>query len=119
MTQLTIGIDLNGTVYGHPDFFRAFIEAMHAAGHRLVCISVHGKGQWEPNDKPQLRSLGIDPDKIDVSLMPERFQDYAAKLTVINQCDFCFDDHPEMFQHLTKVPIFKAPIEGSKEVIPG
>jgi hypothetical protein len=115
MKQLTIGLDLDHTVYGFPEFFKPFIEAMTAAGHKIVCTSNHLRKNW-PKHCEKLRALGINPDLIDPSLLygkdrlPSR-DGPSHKGRMADRCDFVFDDHADVFQQLTKTPVFKAPKE--------
>jgi hypothetical protein len=109
--RLRIGLDLDDTVYGHPGFFRALVDAMHAAGHKLICISAHGPAQWEPVDVPRLRALGIDASKIDPSGMTDWIGGYDRKADAIERlCDFAFDDNAEQLKPLTSKPIFTSPV---------
>lgn len=111
---MKIGLDLDHTVYGFPEFFRAFIPAMAAAGHTFYCTSNHKRSSWEPRHVPNLRKLGIDPDLIDPSLMHETQQFLKGggpqnKARMADCCDVVFDDHARHFQNLTKTPIFETP----------
>jgi hypothetical protein len=38
---MRIGLDLDGTVYQYPEFFRDLIESFHAMGHEFFCTSSH------------------------------------------------------------------------------
>lgn len=113
---MRIGLDLDHTVYGFPEFFREFIPAMVARGHEIVCSSNHTIEQWHREDIERLTALGIDPGLFDTSLMPrqpvtgttkEKRQNHKAPLA--DQLDIVFDDHADIFQPLTKTPVFKCP----------
>jgi len=89
---MRIGLDLDGTVYAHPQFFAAMVSAMAAAGHQFFCISSHGRHEWD-EDRKRLRELGIDPDLISPDMMyPARHGDIAKKSAQANQLDAIFDD---------------------------
>lgn len=111
---MKIGVDLDHTIYGFPEFFAAFIPAMTAAGHKFYCTSNHRRSQW-PQDCERLRILGIDPDLIDPSLMVENPDGAKEKGRMSDQLDYTFDDHADHFQALTQTPIFKCPAEKAME----
>lgn len=89
---MKIGLDLDGTVYAHPQFFAAMISAMAAAGHEFYCISSHGRHEWE-SDCERLLSLGIDPSLISPDMMYEkRHGDVQKKSAQADGLDAIFDD---------------------------
>lgn len=89
---MKIGLDLDGTVYAHPQFFAALVSAMSAAGHEFFCISSHGRHEWE-KDCERLRSLGVDPSLISPDMMyPQRHGDVSKKSAQADQLDVIFDD---------------------------
>lgn len=113
---MRIGLDLDHTVYGFPEFFREFIPAMVACEHRFYCISNHTQKQWHKRDRGRLVELGINPDLIDPSLMPiqpvtgpslEARQ--ARKAAAISKLDIAFDDYAEFIQPHTRTPVFRTP----------
>lgn len=113
---MKIGLDLDHTIYGFPEFFKEFIPAMAARGHVFYCTSNHTQEQWNREDVSRLREIGIDPDMIDTSLMPisdpsgddlTRRTKHKSEISV--SCDVIFDDHADLIQPLTKTPIFKVP----------
>lgn len=108
---MKIGLDLDGTLYQHPEFFAAMIEAMYAEDHDFYCISGHGRDEWE-KDCERLKEMGIDADKISPELMnPVRHESMKIKGAAMDQCDFCFDDDSRM-QKYTKTPVFWSPVNG-------
>lgn len=114
---MKIGVDLDHTVYGFPEFFRAFIPAMVAAGHEVYCTSNHLRSVWHDEDCPRLKRLGINTDLISPSLLsgdprpgkPNVSADRNHKAWMADQCDYVFDDLGEKLQRLTKTPVFGVP----------
>lgn len=114
---MKIGLDLDGTVYSHPQFFAAMIVAMHAQGHEFFCISSHGRWEWdatdrEPecvtgtNDVKRLSAVGIPAHLIDPRLMHvERHGHLSIKGQAADNCDFVFDDDVRLQQY-TRTPVF-------------
>lgn len=103
--SLKIGLDLDGTVYAYPDFFRDLIDSFYMAGHRFFCTSSHARSEW-PEDCERLRKLGIDPDKISPDLMyAERHGHIHLKAKQADRLDLVFDDDSRI-QSLTSTPIF-------------
>lgn len=89
---MRIGLDLDGTVYAHPEFFSAMISAMSTAGHEFFCISSHARSEWD-DDCKRLQSLGIDPSLISPVLMYEkRHGDVSKKAAQADGLDAIFDD---------------------------
>lgn len=111
---MKIGVDLDQTVYGFPEFFGPFITIMSASGHKFYCTSNHNKSQWI-DDERRLRKLGINPDLIDPSLMFENPEGAKEKAWMSDQVDITFDDHADHFQQLTTTPVFRCPGEKAKE----
>lgn len=116
---MKIGVDLDHTVYGFPWFFAQFISAMNEAGHSIYCTSNHLRREW-PNDEIRLMNIGIDPVIISPELMCDdreylRKNGAKNKARMADALDLVFDDHADHFQKLTDTPIFKVPIEKSKE----
>lgn len=102
---MKIGLDLDGTVYQYPEFFRDLIETFHALGHQFYCTSSHARSEW-PQDCERLRALGIDPDKISPDMMfPERHGDIGLKAKQADSLDLVFDDDSRI-QTLTGTPVF-------------
>ena len=105
---MKIGLDLDGTVYGYPEFFKEFIPAMVARGHQFFCTSAHGLDVW-PQDCERLRALGIDPDMISPSLMfPLSHTELSKKGWQASQLDLIFEDDPRV-QKFTRTPVFALP----------
>jgi len=112
---MKIGLDLDGTVYAHPEFFAAMISAMSAAGHQFYCISSHARHEWEEDCK-RLQSLGIDPSLISPEMMyPERHGHVHKKGLQANQLDAIFDDDFRVQLH-TKTIQF-APLKGGNSFV--
>lgn len=89
---MRIGLDLDGTVYAHPEFFREMIHAMSAAGHLFFCISSHARNEW-PDDRERLNAIGINADLISPEMMYDvRHGDVSKKSRQANQLDVIFDD---------------------------
>lgn len=109
---MKIGVDLDATVYGFPEFFRAFIPAMVAAGHEIYCTSAHAREDW-PLDRDRLRALGIDPDMINPGHMQPRNVRRCPRMKarMANHLDIVFDDDAEAIQRYTRTPIFKPPAD--------
>lgn len=102
---MKIGLDLDGTVYEYPEFFRDLIETFHALGHRFFCTSSHARSEW-PEDCERLKKHGIDPDKISPDLMyHHRHGHIHLKAKQADQLDIVFDDDVRI-QSLTKTPVF-------------
>ena len=105
---MKIGFDMENTVLGFPEIFKAICEAMHGAGHTLYCIANHHKDDW-PQISTQLEALQINPAMFDTSLM--RTEDittpYLNKARMVEQCDFSFDDW--QLNGLTTKPVFIVP----------
>lgn len=113
---MKIGLDLDHTIYGFPEFFAAFIPAMVAAGHEIYCTSNHTREQWEKRDRRILKRLGIDPDLIDPRYLPDNpvvgpslKARQERKADVADNMDIVFDDHADKFQWETRTPIFRPP----------
>lgn len=102
---MKIGLDLDGTVYQYPDFFRDLIESFHAMGHQFFCTSSHARSEW-PEDCQRLQAIGIDPDKIIPDMMyPERHGHVHLKGKQADQLDLVFDDDARV-QGFTRTPVF-------------
>ena len=118
---MKIGIDLDHTVYGFPDFFREFIPAMVVRGHKFYCTSNHTQSEW-PRDREILRGLGIDPDMIDPCYLPTRpvagktVEDrQARKAPSADLLDIVFDDHADFINPHCKTPVVKMPGKKSQD----
>jgi hypothetical protein len=110
---MKIGLDLDGTVYGYPEFFKEFIPAMVARGHQFFCTSAHGRDVWDL-DCERLRAIGIDPDMISPDIMfPTSHTDLAKKGGQAEQMDVVFEDDPRV-QRFTKTPVFAMPEVGKR-----
>lgn len=112
---MKIGVDLDHTVYGFPEFFREFIPAMAARGHQFFCTSGHTRDRWE-RDRELLAEIGIDADLINPCHMPEtpaRGETIELrqrqKASVAGLMDLVFDDHADFIQPHTTTPIFRCP----------
>ena len=102
---MKIGLDLDGTLYAHPKFFSAMIDAMSEKGHTFHCISSHSKQQFRDHDYQKLKDLGINSDLIDPSLMYHmQHGDLNIKGQAASQCDIVFDDDVRLAQY-TKTPV--------------
>lgn len=110
---MKIGLDLDGTVYGYPEFFREFIPAMVARGHQFFVTSAHGRDVWD-KDCEMLRALGIDPDMISPSMMYQTSHtDLEKKGQQAKQLDVVFEDDPRV-QRFTNTPVFAMPEVGKR-----
>lgn len=110
---MKIGLDLDGTVYGYPDFFKEFIPAMVARGHEFFVTSAHGRDTWD-KDCERLRALGIDPNMISPEIMnPVSHTDLRIKGAQANLMDYVFEDDPRV-QRFTDTPIFAMPEVGKR-----
>ncbi len=107
---MKIGVDLDHTVLGFPEFFRAMIPVMVAAGHTFHCTSGRAYEDWALY-RVRLRAVGIDPDMIDHSLLLPRKEKRTrrTKPNMADQLDLVFDDDADAFQARTQTPIFKTP----------
>ena len=102
---MKIGLDLDGTVYQYPEFFRELINAFAALGHEFFCTSSHARHEW-PSDCERLAALGIDATKISPALMnPTRHGDIRLKARQADLLDLVFDDDARI-QALTGTPVF-------------
>jgi len=102
---MKIGLDLDGTIYAYPEFFAELMKAMAARGHRFYCTSSHGRSQWELEDVPRLRALGIDASLLSPELLyPLQHGDIRLKGMAADWCDIVFDDDANLAQH-TKTPV--------------
>lgn len=115
---MRIGIDLDQCVFGFPAFFAAMINAMLNAGHTFLVTSNHFMDKRE-EDKQKLQEIGIDPEKLDWSLMPdvapvEGFDGPQHKRWMADQCDYIFDDFARLNQ-LTMRPVFVVPAGKAKD----
>lgn len=115
---MKFGLDLDHTVYGFPELFRELILALRARGHSFVCTSNHTKAQWEKRDKKRLRDLGIDPDWIDASRLPESTVTgpslearQSQKAPLADDLDYVFDNHADIINRHCKTPVLKLPQE--------
>ena len=107
---MRIGIDLERCLYGFPEFFTAFIDAMHAQGHTLLITGNHFPDKRD-EDMQAIADCGVDPAKLDFSLMPENrdnFDGPSHKAHMANQCDIVFDDFAKLNQ-MTGTPVFVVP----------
>ena len=110
---MKIGLDLDGTVYGFPEFFKEFIPAMVARGHQFFCTSAHGRDVWHL-DCERLREMGIDPDMISPDVMhPTSHTHLHIKGQQADMMDFVFEDDPRV-QRSTNTPVFALPGKGSR-----
>ena len=119
---MKIGLDLDHTVYGFPEFFKEFIPAMISRGHEIYCSSNHTQEKWKNIDQKKLQKLGIDPNTINYSLMPmkpvigtNKEHRYKHKAIIANLLDVVFDDHANIIQEHTQTPIFGCPGRLSKD----
>lgn len=115
---MKIGIDLDHCVYGFPEFFAEFIPAMSDRGHEFYCTSNHLRSEW-PLDVKRLRAFNIDADLINPELMAtenEQVMDGPGnKARMSHFVDINFDDAADLFQDKTNTPVFKTPVEKSRE----
>jgi glycosyltransferase involved in cell wall biosynthesis len=117
MKKLKIGIDLDGTLYSHPEFFGAMLTAMVADGHEFYCISSHSRLEWY-KDERKLRLLGINPELIKSDMMyDERHGHIHLKAKQADTLDFIFDDDFRV-QALTNTPQF-CPLKGGNAKVSG
>lgn len=58
---MKISIDLDGTLYDHPEFFCEFVRLFQAAGHQVGILTGH-KAEHEQHDRDKLTVLNIHPD---------------------------------------------------------
>lgn len=106
---MKIGIDLDDTLYKYPEFFKMLMQGTA----EFYCTSGHTIQQFEAEDRQRLTELGFDVDKLDLSLLADgdhgglSGKEWKAKIA--SQLDFVFDNHADVFQPLTKTPIFKVP----------
>ena len=116
---MKIGLDLDGTLYGFPEFFKAMIESMVKDGHKFYCASNWKRSKWEWHKK-KIAHLGINPDLISPELLDSkqhflRKDGPKNKARMADQLDVVFDDHADHIQHLTKTPIMKCPGKKAKK----
>ncbi len=103
---MKIGLDLDGTVYTHPEFFKELVHSMSAQGHEFYCISSHSKTQWFELDVPRLKNLGFNTDLINPELMHHvQHGDIFLKGQMCNNMDYVFDDDLNLL-HTTKAQVF-------------
>lgn len=109
---MKIGLDLDQTIYGFPEFFKVFIDAMHNAGHELFITSNHIRPRWENEDCPKLVRLGIDTTKLNPELMQTGPEDEGVKhkVKMSQYVDYMFDDM-QNFNSLTNTVIFQCPFQ--------
>ena len=116
---MKIGLDLDGTLYGFPEFFKAMIDSMTKDGHEFFCTSNWKRSKWEWHKK-KIAHLGINPDLISPELLDSkqhflRKDGPKNKARMADQLDIVFDDHADHIQHLTKTPIMKCPGKKAKK----
>lgn len=102
---MKIGLDLDGTVYAYPDFFRDLINSFSVLGHQFFCTSGHPRSEW-PADCERLLALGINSDLISPDMMySERNTHVHLKAKQADQLDLVFDDDGRI-QTMTSTPVF-------------
>lgn len=100
---MKIGLDLDGTVYSYPEFFKRLIEGCR--GIQFYCISSHGRNEWS-DDMTRLNEMGIPAYEISPLLMHhERHGDLSIKGKAADKCDIVFDDDIRLKDY-TKTPVF-------------
>ena len=103
---MRIGLDLDGTLYSHPEFFAELIAALSSRGHTFYCISSHARSDWDATDMSRLQAMGVPAQLIDPSLMhPERHGELSIKGRAADKCDLVFDDDVRLQSH-TRTPVF-------------
>lgn len=101
---MKIGLDLDGTVYAHPEFFAELIKSMTEAGHEFYCVSSHGRDQWE-NDCERLMKKGVPAYLISPDLMQDkRHASIKIKGDTASKLDLVFDDDFRI-QQFTSTPV--------------
>ena len=114
---MKIGIDLDGTLYAYPEFFRELIVSLRSRGHFFFCTSGHLRREWDSSDRGRLLDLGVHPDWIDPCLLAAEPQPDGPifKASIADQLDLVFDEDAPAFQRLTRTPIFRpATLRGGK-----
>jgi len=116
---MKIGLDLDGTLYGFPKFFKAMIESMVRDGHEFFCTSNWQRSKWDWHRK-KIAYLDIDPDLISPELLDNerhflRKDGPQNKARMADLLDIVFDDHADHIQHLTATPIMKCPAKIGKK----
>lgn len=114
---MRIGLDLDGTVYAHPQFFAAMIEAMAKDGHQFFCTSSHARSEW-PKDCERLRERGINPDLISPEMMYDtRHGHVHLKGQQADRLDVIFDDDFRVQSHTNTVQM--CPLKGGNAKVSG
>ena len=111
--QMKIGLDLDDTVYQFPEFFKKLMEL---EGVEFFVTSGHTLEDFLKYDCPHLDQLGFDVKNLNASLLVSSTEQYEQmtgakfKAQLADQLDYVFDNHADIFQKLTKTPIFKVPV---------
>jgi hypothetical protein len=97
---VVIALDIDDTITLHPAFFAAMSQAMRAAGHTIVIITLR---ESESLARQDLASMGIVFDRI-VCATPDALAEhgYAWKATVCRELgvDVFFEDSPRILSHV-------------------
>jgi hypothetical protein len=109
---MRIGIDLDQCVFGFPEFFELMINCMLENPNVSFHVTSNHFPDRVESDKQKLTEIGIDPNRLDWSLMPqeqtENFDGVQHKKQMADSCDICFDDFVKLNQ-FTETPVFVAP----------
>ncbi|HSG72067.1 MAG TPA: hypothetical protein VLA12_16735 [Planctomycetaceae bacterium] len=109
---MRIGLDLDGCVMSHPEFFRELVESFTERGHQFFCTSGRGRDVWESKCVPDLLGVGIDPNKIDPRLMTPTVTPHVAdKGRMADHLDLVFDDDAARIQRHTNTPVLFVPVK--------
>lgn len=91
---MKISIDLDGTLYAHPVFFRELMSLFQAAGHQVGILTGH-KAESESHDRKKLLADGFSPDFYlgrTPAYMPLNGSVFKRNMIVAHNIDIHFDD---------------------------
>jgi hypothetical protein len=67
---MKISLDLDGTLYRYPDFFRMLMIALQSAGHEVGILTGHSQDS-EAHDRQKLARMGFPPPDFYFGRTPE------------------------------------------------
>jgi hypothetical protein len=96
-----VSIDLDGTLFAHPEFFVLVGTLLQAAGHQVGILTGH-KADAEEHDRKKLAVLGFTPDFYlgrTEAYMPLNGAHFKSDMIREHNIDIHFDDldycHPD------------------------
>lgn len=100
---MTFAFDWGGTISRHPKELWAMMEALKAAGHRVVVLSANLTGKVE-EVRENLKATGLDPAAFELIAVVEDWNGTnKANFCLINSVDVMIDDAKYNMEGLAKL----------------